>query len=139
MNEIKQYSKPDFNEDIFTNAPDAAQKSARADGIVPSDFHATSIFPEYIKIAGEWKLIEKSRMDCCVVVRGGKPYALEQRNVKKGDKVVLGRKDDASLGIYLHSTGFLSKDNKFDDFAVSYYYFYIATLLCVFFVNKPDS
>ena len=90
---------------------------AAADGILPDDFHATSIFPEYIKIAGEWQLIEKSRMDCCVVVSGGKPYAIEQRNVKKGDSIVLGRKDDATLGVYLHSTGFIGKDKKFDDFA----------------------
>lgn len=117
MNKIKQYRKPNFEEDVFKTAPDAVLKCAPGSGILPDEFHATSIFPEYIKIAGEWKLIEKSRMDCCIVVRDQIPYALEQRNVQKGDKIVLGRKDDATLGIFLYSTGFKSKDIKFDDFA----------------------
>ncbi|MBT3320296.1 MAG: hypothetical protein HN948_03795 [Clostridia bacterium] len=117
MTKQSQYTKPNFNEDIFKSAPDAVLAVAAADGIVPPDFHATSIFPEYIKIAGEWKLIELSRMDCCVVVKNGKPYAIEQRNVKRGDSVVIGRKDDATLGIFLYSTGFAAKHEKFDDFA----------------------
>jgi len=114
---IKEYVNPEFSETIFKSAPDAELKQADADGILPDEFHATSIFPEYIKIDGEWRLIKASRMDCCVVVRDGEPFAVEQRNVKKGEYVVLGRKDDASMGIYLHATGFLSKDKGFDDFA----------------------
>jgi lysine-ketoglutarate reductase/saccharopine dehydrogenase-like protein (TIGR00300 family) len=113
----KQYKQPNFSEDIFVAAPNAVLAAAADNGIVPDEFHATSIFPEYIKISGEWRLIEASRMDCCVVVKDGNPYAVEQRNVKKGDSVVLGRKDDATLGVYLHSKGFISKDEKFDDFA----------------------
>jgi lysine-ketoglutarate reductase/saccharopine dehydrogenase-like protein (TIGR00300 family) len=117
MEMIKDYSKPSFDQEIFKSAPDAKLKIAASDGILPDEFHATSIFPEYIKIDGDWKLIKKSRMDCCVVVSDGEPYAVEQRNVKKGDLIVLGLLDDSSLGIYLHAKGFISKENGFDDFA----------------------
>ena len=56
-------------------------------------------------------------MDCCVVIRDGEPFAVEQRNIKKDDTVVIGRKDDASLGIYLHATGFLSSESGMEAFA----------------------
>lgn len=117
MNMIKEYNKPNFNEDIFKKSENAEFKKASADGILPDEFHATSIFPEYIKIDDDWKLIKKSRMDCCIVVKDGEPFAVEQRNIKKDDLIVLGRKDDATLGIYLHATGFLDKEKGFDDFA----------------------
>ena len=38
------------------------------DGVVPENFYATSIFPEYFKINGHWILIRESRMDCVVVL-----------------------------------------------------------------------
>jgi lysine-ketoglutarate reductase/saccharopine dehydrogenase-like protein (TIGR00300 family) len=114
---LKKYSKPNFDQSIFNDAPNATLTAATADGILPDEFHATSIFPEYVKLNGSWALIEQSRMDCCIVVRKNVPFAVEQRNVKKGDLVAIGRKDDASLGIYLHSSGFISEEKKADEFA----------------------
>lgn len=113
----KEYIEPNFDEEIFKRAAEAATQTVKQDGVLPDNFHATSIFPEYIKINGHWTLIEKSRMDCCVVVKNSKPYAVEQRNVKKGDSVVLGRVDNGELGIYLHAHGFLPKSKNKDEFA----------------------
>jgi len=112
-----QYIEPTFEDQIFRSAPNATFIKAKADGILPEQFHATSIFPEYIKIDDEWKLIKQSRMDCCIVVKDGNPRAVEQRNVKKDDLVVLGRKEDGTLGIYLHATGFLDKEVISEQFA----------------------
>ena len=117
MYEPTVFSPPDFSKEPFVSAPEAVLVPAVADGILPDEFHATSIFPEYIKAGHEWRLIEASRMDCAVVMKDGKPFAVEARNVKQGDLVVLGRKDDASLGIYLHSTGFMSSEAEREAFA----------------------
>ena len=117
MNSTTPFNAPDFNQPVFESAPNAELITAKKDGIAPAEFHATSIFPEYIKINGDWRLIQSSRMDCCVVIRDGEPFAVEQRNIKKDDTVVIGRKDDASLGIYLHATGFLSSESGMEAFA----------------------
>ena len=112
-----EYNTPDFSDVIFKKSPDARTATASADGVLPDDFHATSIFPEYIKIDGQWKLIERSRMDCCIVIKDGQPYAVEQRNVKMGDVIVLGRVDSGHAGIYLHAYGFTEAAEEKDDFA----------------------
>lgn len=111
------YKHPDFKAPIFQNAPNAKTITAAEDGVVPQQYHATSIFPEYIKIDGEWKLIHGSRMDCAVVVRDGKPVAIEHRNVKKGDLVVIGREEDATSGIFMYTKGFDAGETAEDAFA----------------------
>lgn len=114
---IPQYTEPDFSLSVFKDAPNAECIPASNDGIAPKGYHATSIYPEYIKIEGEWKLITGSRMDCTVVVTDGKPYAIEQRNIKKGDLVVLGREEDGSSGIFMYTTGFDQKAAENEDFS----------------------
>ncbi len=117
MYEPLNYSPPDFSGDVFVDAPNVAATPAVKDGVLPDNFHATSIYPEYYKIDGQWKLIEHSRMDCCVVIKESVPYAVEQRNVKKADSVVTGRTDNGALGIYLHSHGFIEADSHDDEFS----------------------
>lgn len=41
---------------------------------------------------------------------------VENRNLKVGDKVILGRTENAEEGIYLHSAGFLEEDEEQDQF-----------------------
>ncbi|MEX1307767.1 MAG: hypothetical protein AB1Z19_04495 [Eubacteriales bacterium] len=117
MYRTSPYSHPDFNQEPFLSAPQAELVPAPADGILPDNFHATSIFPEYIHIDGEWRLIKASRMDCAVVVRNSEPFAVESRNVKQGELVVLGRKEDGTLGIYLHAAGFMTSEKDREAFA----------------------
>ena len=112
------YNAPDFSEEQFTSAPDVTTAIVTDDGVAPEQFHGTSMFPEYFKINGEWKLAEESRMDCCVVLRDtGELEVIEFRNLKKGDRVILGRTDNCMDGIYLHSNGFQDQFIQGDAFA----------------------
>lgn len=114
---LEEYSAPDFSLPVFCNAPDAVCAAAEKDGIAPLGYHATSIYPEYYRIGGQWRLIESSRMDCAVVVKHGRPFAVEQRNICAGDSVVLGRAEDGSAGIYLHASAFADSEKTEEDFA----------------------
>ena len=103
---LKKYHEPNFNEERFIKAKNAKLKKAPKDGVVPDNYHALSIFPEYFKIDGKWLLAKQSRMDCVPVYKNKEIHVLEARNVKKGDLVVLGRSEDGSEGIYVHPDGF---------------------------------
>ena len=59
---LPEYRKPDFSAEVFVNAPDASIAQSPMDAIAPDNFHATSIYPEYFKVDGDWKLAENSRM-----------------------------------------------------------------------------
>lgn len=114
--ELPKYHHPDFSLPLFANAPDAAVSPAPADGVAPEGFHSTSMYPEYFKIEGKWLLAEESRMDCSVVLRGsGKLSVVENRNLRKGDLVVLGRTERAEEGIYMHCSGFEDPDGASAD------------------------
>jgi len=64
---LRSYTHPDFSQALFVNAPCARFEAAPADGVAPENFHAMSIFPEYVKVDGQWLLAEESRMDCVAV------------------------------------------------------------------------
>ena len=118
MIKIPKYLAPDFSLDKFRNSPDAKIGIVDADGIAPDNYHATSMYPEYYKLDGEWRLIEKTRMDCVPVLRDdGSIEATEFRRLRKGDRAILGRSDDGTDGIYLHNKGFLSDAGGTDSFA----------------------
>ena len=96
MFKLRDYSAPDFSNALFVNAPDVA----------PENFHAMSIFPEYMKVDGKWLLAEESRMDCVAILENEKIVVREFRLIKKGDKVLVGRTENCEDGIYLHTNGF---------------------------------
>ena len=101
------YHAPDFTAPRLADAPDAAWAEVEKDGIAPLGFHSTSMYPEYFKIGGEWRLAGKSRMDSSVVLRAdGSLDVVENRNLRRGDRVILGRTENGDDGIYLHSHGF---------------------------------
>ncbi len=112
------YTPPDFSAPIFAAAPDAALATALANGVVPENYHATSIFPEYFKVNGRWLLAEDSRMDSVAVLRSDDTIAvIEFRNIQKGDRVFTGRTEDGSQGIYVHAHGFNQAEDSTDTFA----------------------
>ena len=114
--EMPVYHHPDFSQEMFVNAPDVKIMEAVTDGVVPDHYHSTSMYPEYFKINGEWKLAQESRMDSCVILReDGRVDVVEARNVKKGDMVILGRSERCEEGIYMHCYGFESPDSRIDD------------------------
>lgn len=115
---LNEYCKPDFSLDKFINSPDAILEYAPKDMVAPLEFHATSIFPEYYKINGEWLLAEDSRMDCVAIYENGKIFVKEFRNIRCGDAVIMGRTENCEEGIYVHNDCFRSeKQNKEEAFA----------------------
>ena len=114
--EMPKYRHPDFSEEMFVNAPNAKYEEAEKDGVLPEYYHSTSMYPEYFKIDGEWRLAEESRMDSCVILQDdGKLAVVEARNVKKGDKVMLGRTERCEEGVYMYCHGFEEATEVLDD------------------------
>lgn len=106
------YKEPDFSKECLRKAPDAKLAPVVLQGVAPDGYHATSVYPEYFKVKGQWLLPENSRMDCVPVLADDSRIVVKEfRNLEVGDKVVLGRTEDGSEGIYLHSSGF-ADDNK---------------------------
>lgn len=115
---LRPYRSPDFSQEHFVNAPDAVFVEAEKDFVAPDNYHASTIYPEYFKIGGVWRLAEESRMDCVVILEpDGRLEVREFRHLKKGDAVCVGRTEDGSEGIYVHSTGFYDAKSHSDAFA----------------------
>ena len=107
MFQMPKYREPDFTQKKFAEAPDAVWETVSIKGVAPEQYHSTSMYPEYFKIRGEWKLAKESRMDSSVVLgEDGELRVVENRNLEIGDKVIIGRTENGEEGIYLHSTGF---------------------------------
>lgn len=113
---LPEYAQHDFSKQEFCNAP-SVRLEAAADGILPDNFYATTIYPEYFKIDGEWRLINAPRMDCVVVVSQGQPVATEARRVKKGDMIVIGRDEDMTNGVFIDYAAFQDTEEKAQNFA----------------------
>lgn len=63
---------------------------APADGVVPPDFYSTTNQETEIHLGGKWLPVEKLRMDGVIVVDNDRVAVKKFRDVKKGDKIVLG-------------------------------------------------
>ena len=117
MFELRKYTAPDFSEERFVNAPDARFVEAEKDGVAPENFHAMSIFPEYMKVDGQWLLAEESRMDCVAVLENGKIVVREPRLIKKGDRVLVGRTENCEDGVFMHPNGFHEEKTEEEAFS----------------------
>lgn len=113
--QLTQYKAPDFTKQELRDAPDAVWRAVEKDFVAPDNYHATSIFPEYYKIDGNWVLAEESRMDCVAVWTKEKIEIREFRNLRRGDLVACGRTEDGRDGIFVHADGFSSQEDKNDD------------------------
>lgn len=116
MFNLPKYREPDFTEERFAKAPDVKWEAVTIKGVAPENYHSTSMYPEYFKIDGEWRLAKESRMDSSVVIgEDGELKVVENRNLEIGDKVLLGRSENAEEGIYLHATGFEDPEEEEGD------------------------
>ena len=106
MFSLRRYQAPDFTQNAFATAPNAVFLPAPRDGVAPENFHAMSIYPEYVKVEGKWLLVEESRMDCVAVLEAGRLIVREFRLLKQGEMVLVGRTENGEDGIYLHANGF---------------------------------
>ena len=114
--EFPAYHHPDFTQPALLNAPDARWEAAEKDGVAPEEYHSTSMYPEYFKINGKWTLAEESSMDSCVVLEDdGTLSVVESRNLKKGQRVMLGRTEHGEDGIYMHCNGFSQESETLED------------------------
>ncbi len=79
--------------------------STPADGVAPDNYHATSIYPEFVQVEpGRWVLLAESRMDCVIRKNpDGTLEVVEFRRLKKGDLVAVGRGENGEDGIYVHA------------------------------------
>ena len=102
------YNTPDFGEPSLRDAPAALFERALEDGVAPENYHATSIYPEYLKLGDEqWHLLKESRMDCVVVHEDNGELAVKEfRRVRKGDIVAVGRGENGEDGIFVHTHAF---------------------------------
>ena len=116
MFNLPKYREPDFTEERFAKAPDVKWEAVTIKGVAPENYHSTSMYPEYFKIDGEWRLAKESRMESSVVIgEDGELKVVENRNLEIGDKVILGRSENAEEGIYLHATGFEDPEEEEGD------------------------
>lgn len=111
------YKAPDFDQQRFVQAPAAKMESAPADGIAPANYHATSNFPEFVKIgSGEWLLAPEGRMDAVLVYADDRLEVTEARRLRRGDLVVVGRTENGEEGIFVHDKCFEEKATREDKF-----------------------
>ena len=116
---LPSYNVPILDQPPFIRAPLVAFKPAPKDGVAPQDYHATSIYPEYYQVKkGLWQLPRESRMDCVVVLENNEILSVKEfRNVKKGDPVACGRKENAEDGIFVHTGAFDFPSHAHEKFA----------------------
>ena len=118
---LPQYTEPDFLKEVFVKAPEVQIKPVTRKGVAPENYHATSIFPEYFKVAGKWLVLSESRMDCVAVLKDGNYLEVkESRRLELGEQVIIGRSEDASEGIFLHANGFRGNQQSGDVYVCDY-------------------
>ena len=104
---LPAYLEPDFAAPELASAPLARFEPAPAQGVAPDNYHATSIYPEYVHLSpGHWVLPRDSRMDCVLVREGDDISVREFRNLCQGDPVAVGRGENGEDGIFVHTGGF---------------------------------
>ena len=116
--ELPKFTPPDFSQYLLVNAPDCKIEEVIKEGVAHKDYHSLSIYPEYFKIKGKWVIANESRMDSVAIVTPDDDIDIvELRNLKIGNKVVVGRTEDGSEGIYMYTRGFVTDDVDVDTFA----------------------
>jgi len=69
---------------------DAILKLVERDRCAPEDFYSTSNHHTYVRLAGEWVEVQNQRMDAMVVVGSDGAFCRRLRDLKAGDRVVVG-------------------------------------------------
>src|SRR3984885_12031916 len=60
------------------------------DCCAPEDFYSTTNHKTLVRHAGQWVEVENQRMDAMVVIANGRAACRRLRDLKKGDRVVVG-------------------------------------------------
>ena len=111
---MSNLSIPDFSAPGLSGAPDATFVPAPKDGVLPENFFSTTNLPTWVKIAGNWRLPREPRMDSALVLDAdGELWIREGRRVRRSDRVAVGKKEDGSEGIYVHSMADAADEGEF--------------------------
>lgn len=106
---MPQYREPRFDLEPLASAPDARWAEVEIDGVAPRSFHSTSMHPEYVRVDGQWRLIPDMMMDDVVrIAADGRLEVLPARDLNRGDRVLVGRKEQGEEGILVWDHGFES-------------------------------
>jgi lysine-ketoglutarate reductase/saccharopine dehydrogenase-like protein (TIGR00300 family) len=111
---VSNLPTPDFSSARFRGAPNATFVAAPADGVLPDRFFSTTNLPTWVKIDGGWRMPREPRMDAALVLASdGSLWIREGRRVKRGDPVAVGKAEDGSEGIYVHSLDDAGDEGEF--------------------------
>jgi lysine-ketoglutarate reductase/saccharopine dehydrogenase-like protein (TIGR00300 family) len=69
---------------------DAEIRAVEKDRCAPEDFYSTTNHRTQIRLNGGWVAVEDQRMDALVVVDGGRAVCRRLRDIRAGDRVVVG-------------------------------------------------
>jgi lysine-ketoglutarate reductase/saccharopine dehydrogenase-like protein (TIGR00300 family) len=69
---------------------DAALAAVERDRCAPDDFYSTTNLRTFVRHQGEWIMAENQRMDAMIVVEGDRAVCRRLRDLKAGDRVVVG-------------------------------------------------
>jgi lysine-ketoglutarate reductase/saccharopine dehydrogenase-like protein (TIGR00300 family) len=66
---------------------------ADMDGAFPENFYSTTSFRTQVRLGGEWIDVEDQEMDCGILIdpEGGAARCIAMADVRKGDRIVVGR------------------------------------------------
>ncbi len=71
---------------------DVETKAVRKDGVAPDGFYSTTNLPTRVRVDGRWRDVKTQRMDAVIVVGDGAPACVKLRDLRRGQRVVLGHR-----------------------------------------------
>ncbi len=74
----------------LSDSQDVTCRAAERDGWVADDFYSTTNHRTYVRLGGQWIMVEQQRMDAVVVIEGQRAVCRKLRDVRSGDQVVCG-------------------------------------------------
>jgi lysine-ketoglutarate reductase/saccharopine dehydrogenase-like protein (TIGR00300 family) len=78
---------------VPTTSQDCSSVPADMGGAFPEHFYSTTSFRTQVRLQGEWVDVEDQEMDCGILIdpEGGAARCLPMADVRKGDRIVVGR------------------------------------------------
>ena len=67
-------------------------KQAQKDMVMPDDFYSTTNNHTEIFYKGKWIRVENMMMDKCITLKDNRAFCTPIRDIKKGDKIIVGEK-----------------------------------------------
>jgi lysine-ketoglutarate reductase/saccharopine dehydrogenase-like protein (TIGR00300 family) len=104
LHHVTTFPPPNFSDPKFAEYPDARFAPAPTDGVLPEGFFSTTNLPTFVRVNGQWVPPREPRMDSGLVMdKAGVLWVREGRNIRKGDLVAVGDKEDGSQGIFVQT------------------------------------